>query len=36
MPDHLDKSFDPTKVDIRIHETWGMSNPETSASVHVE
>lgn len=36
MPDHLDLSFDPTSVDIRIHETWGMSNPETQASVHVE
>jgi hypothetical protein len=36
MPDHLDRSFDPTKVDIRLHQTWGMSNPETGASVHVE
>jgi hypothetical protein len=36
MPDHLVGIFDPTKVDIRIHETWGMSNPETGASVHVE
>ncbi|WP_370160563.1 hypothetical protein [Limimaricola soesokkakensis] len=36
MADHLDGSFDPTTVDIRLHETWGMSNPETGASVHVE
>lgn len=36
MPDHLVGSFDPTSVDIRLHVVWGMSTPETGASVHVE
>ncbi len=36
MSDRENRAFGPAGVDIRLHEIWGMSNPETHASVHVE